>query len=324
MEAFRAHIEKNIKEDPVLYGILLFLMLCLFILVCAILIKTLEQGVRVDDIKPNIVRRASPFDTLTLSGKSIYVWDVNKKQVLYAHDENTPRPLASLTKIMMALTATDLIPQYTVIKIDKNFLKEEGDTGLLADEKWQLKKLLDFSLITSSNDGARAIASVAGAVITGTDVYDIGRAAFIEKMNEKGREIGLSSSTYFLNEDGVDTTSTTSGAYGSARDMARVFEYGLRSHPEIFEATKHGDVEISSLNNISHDAKNTNVDINQIPGIIASKTGYTTLAGGNLVVVFDAGLDRPIIISVLGSTYTGRFEDIAKLVEATRTYINNN
>ena len=50
---------------------------------------------------------------------------------------------------------------------------------------------------------------------------------------------------------------------------------------------------------------------------IASKTGFTDLAGGNLVIAFDAGLSHPIIISVLGSTQEGRFRDVEKLVTAS-------
>jgi hypothetical protein len=41
------------------------------------------------------------------------------------------------------------------------------------------------------------------------------------------------------------------------------------------------------------------------------------LAGGNLVVVFDAGIDHKIIVSVLGSTKEERFSDVEKLVWAT-------
>jgi len=48
------------------------------------------------------------------------------------------------------------------------------------------------------------------------------------------------------------------------------------------------------------------------------------LAGGNLVVAFDAGLNRPIIISVLGSTEEGRFTDVLELVEASLKYIHDN
>ena len=58
--------------------------------------------------------------------------------------------------------------------------------------------------------------------------------------------------------------------------------------------------------------------------LIASKTGYTDLAGGNLVIAFDAGFNHPIIVSVLGSTIDGRFTDAEALVWAALAYLQNN
>ena len=56
--------------------------------------------------------------------------------------------------------------------------------------------------------------------------------------------------------------------------------------------------------------------------MIGSKTGYTALAGGNLVVVVDIGVDHPVVIAVLGSTYDGRFSDVEDLINATVSEIS--
>ncbi len=97
-------------------------------------------------------------------------------------------------------------------------------------------------------------------------------------------------------------------------------QYILENHPEILEATKYQTINISSLDKI-HTAKNTNVDVNQIPGLLASKTGYTDMAGGNLGIAFDSSIGRPVVVVVLGSTMDGRFQDVSKLVKASLTYI---
>jgi D-alanyl-D-alanine carboxypeptidase len=47
-----------------------------------------------------------------------------------------------------------------------------------------------------------------------------------------------------------------------------------------------------------------------------SKTGYTKLAGGNLLVVVDANQNEPVVLVVLGSSMTGRFDDIIRLTES--------
>ena len=89
-----------------------------------------------------------------------------------------------------------------------------------------------------------------------------------------------------------------------------LFDYMVRNKPEILEVTSYNKLELKSEDNKIHNTENTNEIINKIPWVIASKTGYTDLAGGNLVVAFDNGMMRPIIISVLGSTKEGRFKDM--------------
>jgi D-alanyl-D-alanine carboxypeptidase len=275
--------------------------------------------------KPTKMEAVSPpisdsraFSDVSIEAESAYVFDVVENKILFKKNEFAQLPLASLTKLMMALTAVEMLPKNSQITIKKEFLEEEGDTGLLSEESWKLGDLLDFSLLVSSNDGARSIASVIGALGLKTEDYDLGRRDFITKMNLKAEELGLKQ-TYFVNESGLDLGSV-SGGYGSAIDMSKLMQYILTHEPDILEATKYETLSIDSQNK-SHTVKNTNTDAKNIPGLIASKTGYTNLAGGNLVVAFDASIGRPIIVVVLGSSINGRFEDIDKLVLASMKYI---
>jgi D-alanyl-D-alanine carboxypeptidase len=261
----------------------------------------------------------SPFEKVTILGKAAYVFDVTKNRILYKKNEFEQLPLASLTKLMTALTAYDLMPSDSEVTIKKEFLSEDGDNGLLANESWKLKDLLDFSLVVSSNDGARSIASVVGAANLKTNDYDLGRKDFISKMNQKAQELGLKQ-MYFTNETGLDQD-YVSGGYGSALDVEKLFQYIIQNKPEVISATKFSDIKIESMDNKSHKAQNTNVDVNTIPGLIGSKTGYTALAGGNLAVAFDPSIGRPIIVVVLGSTPDGRFKDVEALVKASLEYV---
>lgn len=259
------------------------------------------------------------FNDLNLLAKAVYVYDIRDHKIIYQKNETTQLPLASLTKLMTALTAIEMAPKNSQITIRKEFLLGEGDSGLKDGEVWNLKNLLDFSLIVSSNDGARSVASVIGATKLKTVDYNMGRKDFIKKMNEKAVEVGLKQ-TYFINESGLDENSSQSGAYGSAEDVSKLVEYMLVHNPEILEATKSEKENIASLSKI-HSAQNTNIDIGKIPNILASKTGYTNLAGGNLVVAFDASIGRPVVMVVLGSTQEGRFSDILKLASTTVDYM---
>ncbi|OIO32768.1 MAG: hypothetical protein COZ49_02500 [Candidatus Yonathbacteria bacterium CG_4_10_14_3_um_filter_47_65] len=261
---------------------------------------------------------ADPFDEIELEAIAAYVFDIRNDVSLFAHNENERLPLASVTKVMTAVIASDLIPKSTVVTVHSGDIALDGDSGLHVGEQWRLSDLIDFTLTTSSNDGASAIASVAGSygqVDYGMSVEEA-KSLFVAAMNEKAVSIPLPN-TVFFNETGLDVDDVTSGAYGTAKDMTTLFAYAVRNYQQIFESTSYREFVAQSLSEISHSASNTNEMIGKIPGLIASKTGFTDLAGGNLVVVFDAGLMRPIAISILGSSEEGRFSDMKKLVDAS-------
>ena len=264
------------------------------------------------------VTQSESFKNISIQGKSAYVLDMVKNTVIFEKNSSLQLPLASITKIMTALTASDLLPKDSRITVRKEFLFEEGDTGLVDGEAWRLRDLLDFSLIVSSNDGARSIASVVGASILQTSDYDLGRKDFVNEMNKKAVVMGLSQ-TYFTNENGLDN-GEISGGYGSAQDIGTLLRYILTTKPDLLEATRYPSTTIKSFSK-SHPVSNTNSSVNRIPGLLLSKTGYTDMAGGNLAIAFDASICRPIIVVVLGSTEDGRFTDVEKLVKASLNYL---
>jgi len=269
------------------------------------------------------ITKINPFEELNLEAKSVVVWDVINNRELFAKEADTPLPLASLTKVMTALVISAKFPNSSNVKILQEYLEPEGDSKLVVGDIWQAKDLKDFTLLTSSNDGAFALAAVAEAKENNqeNELYtqeDL-RNKFIEEMNNTASEIGLSNSRFF-NEHGLDRAVDRGGAYGSAKDMALLFTYILQNYPDMLEATRYKNLQFKSAEKV-YSAKNTNDFVDQIPNLIASKTGYTDLAGGNLVIAFDTGLGRPIIISILGSSTDGRFTDALKLSEASLKYI---
>jgi len=125
-----------------------------------------------------------------------------------------------------------------------------------------------------------------------------------------------------MNETGLDLQTQVSGSYGSARDVANLLVYAVEKYPDLFEATRQLVFKVSPLDGKNREAKNTNEAVLKIPGLIASKTGFTDLAGGNLAVLMDAGLGHPIAIVVLGSSEQGRFVDVEKLASTTISFLN--
>lgn len=259
------------------------------------------------------------FRTDVIQAKAYYVEDLVTGEVLVAHNAEAQLPLASITKIMMALTAHRLLADSTRIPIKAEFLADGGNGGIMAGEEWTLSDILDLTLVKSSNGGAAAIAAVAGA-FGGGDNETINRERFVQQMNTRARDLNLAQ-TYFLNETGLDESNSISGGYGSARDVAHMMSAALKEIPEALEATRYPTVSVNSLDQQHHTEDNTNEIVSNIPGLLASKTGLTDLAGGNLAVVFDIGLNHPVAAVVLGSTEEGRFVDMKLLVDGVLTAV---
>ncbi|MEK7136063.1 MAG: hypothetical protein AAB821_00505, partial [Patescibacteria group bacterium] len=113
------------------------------------------------------------------------------------------------------------------------------------------------------------------------------------------------------------------GSYGSVRDMALLMSYIIKEKPNLMTVSTKPSISSKSATGQTYFGSNTNDIVGKIPGLIASKTGYTLSAGGNLAVAFDAGLAQPIVIVVLGSTKDGRFTDVLALVRGTIDYFSS-
>ena len=246
------------------------------------------------------------FAGVRIIAKAAIVWDAKENKILFAKNERAQLPLASLTKIMTTLLSLE--EGKGDISVSKEAVREEGDSGLLVGEHFKTGDLAKLTLVSSANDGARAmaIAFVAAKEAERTPL------SFTEAMNARAKSMGLSQ-TYFMNETGLDLSSALPGGYGSAEDMAKLFYYAVIAHEDIFGATSERQISVSSAEK-THLVKNTNISVGRIPGIIASKTGFTKLAGGNLAVVASIGLNHPVVVVVLGSTEEDRFLDMDKLM----------
>lgn len=257
-----------------------------------------------------------PFAQVAIIGTSGFVLDVATQRVLWSENPDAQLPLASVTKVMTALIAHELFTPETTITISETAINQDGTSGLSAGESFNLRTLSDLILLTSSNDGAYAVAESIGVALDPDDPA----GAFVQAMNIRAQELGLSQ-TYFRNPTGLDVTEQAAGAYGSARDMAILLQHIVREYPAILEATQTRVSTLQTESGFTHTAHNTNPYVDQIPGLIGSKTGYTELAGGNLVVAFEAGVNRPVIVVVLGSTQSGRFSDVQTLAEAAQAAV---
>ena len=244
----------------------------------------------------------SPQDIVA---KAAIVYDPTQNRILFAKNAQESLPLASLTKIMTAQAVLSSIATDTMVTITPEDLKsaaDAGDWGFREGDRVSISNLITFGLVASSNTAMAAAAAAMGNT-------------YLIALNSTADKLGLSQ-TLFLNSTGLDINTDTSGAYGSALDMARLTAAFLRAYPQYFELTDKPVVSIPVGGGRTIAATATMAPIQNIPGFIGAKTGYTDLAGGNLVAAFDIDIGHPLIAVVLGSTEKGRFSDMRTLIDS--------
>ena len=277
---------------------------------------------------PALPETSHPFIGLQdrLEGDTFVLYDITREKFLFAYNAEHAVPLASITKLMTALVAHETTLAEETVTIHPHAIETEGDSGLLAGEQWNKGDLIGFTLITSSNDGAEALAASVGSVwhLKGDEtVVEYKKVdAFVDRMNMRARELGFSTMK-FQNPSGLDWGQGAEGGVGSGKDVAKLLAYMYQNTPELLAYTQVGSDVFVSESGFVHTAYNTNPYVYSVSGILGSKTGFTNLAGGNLAVVFDAGFAHPIVAVTLGSTREGRFKDIEVLREALSAYVSS-
>jgi serine-type D-Ala-D-Ala carboxypeptidase (penicillin-binding protein 5/6) len=258
------------------------------------------------------------FKDISLQAQSALVIDLSTQEILYGFHEHDIRPLASITKIMTALIASDTLDPKETVTITPNALKEEGENNLALNEVWNSRDLIQFMLVVSSNDAADALAETVDQKYTKNASID---TSFIATMNRVANTIGMKD-THFYNPNGLDLDSQHPSAVGTAVDVATMAYYAYTHDPLLFSSTTKNNAQFVSKSGFTHDVKNTNTIVEDLPGTVLSKTGFTDLAGGNLCIVTIIN-GRPYALVVLGSTDVGRLTDMSLLFEKTRQLVTS-
>lgn len=251
---------------------------------------------------------ASPdaFVRVPLEARAAIVYDLATEKTLYAKNADAQLPLASLTKLLTVYAALAELSPATPVTIPEEAASVEGFRTFNVGQTFSLDDLARLTLTASLNDGAVAIASATAAR---------GNRSERDMLAGAASALGLSQ-TYAINGSGLDESTAVSGGYGSARDLARLAGALVERSPRIAWATTQSSAQATSAGGTYFSVKNTDPIIGSVPRLLLSKTGYTDLAGGNLVLVFDAGIGHPIAVVVLGSSPKARFTDGTALVAA--------
>lgn len=231
-----------------------------------------------------------------LSASGILIKDLPSGVIIYAKNEKMKFLSASTTKIMTALVALDQYKLDDILTV-KKVITEGKTMGLVAGEKLTMESLLYGALVHSANDAAYTLAENCPG----------GVEKFIEKMNQKALNLGLTG-TRFTNPVGFDDVNQ----YTTASDLAKQAEVALGN--KIFAkivGTKGITVSDTSFTYF-HDLKNVNELLGKIAGVSGVKTGFTQNAGEILVSEVKKN-GKSVIFVVLKSA--DRFGDTTKLID---------
>ena len=208
---------------------------------------------------------------LEVDAKSALLMDTATGTVLYEKNAHEPLAPASVTKVMTLLLIMEAIDggrihfPDMVTASEAAAAKGGSQIYLKVGEQMSVSDMVKAIAVSSANDCACAMAEhIAGS-----------EAAFVEKMNERARQLGMED-THFVNCTGLDDSENAKEHRTSAYDIAVMSAQLLREHPKIREYTT---IWMDSVRQGTFGLSNTNKLVRFYPGCTGLKTGFTSGAG---------------------------------------------
>ena len=166
---------------------------------------------------------------LEIKARSAILQDFHSGEILYKKEPNKIIHPASMTKIMTAIIAFDMIKTGD-LKLDEKFLISEkawrlstsgySSMFIMVDDEVSVENLLKGIIIVSGNDACVALAEG----IAGTE------EEFAILMTTKAKEIGMEN-TNFANSSGINDPNN----YSTVRDILKMSRYLINKHPEFYK-----------------------------------------------------------------------------------------
>lgn len=224
------------------------------------------------------------------SAKSFLVANENGI-ILKEQDGDTVRPIASISKLMMALLATEQdLTESLIIPVARHVQSSipRAVTSLTRHE------LLTLALVKSDNFAAQILCE--------------NLPNCVERMNGKALELGMISTHY------EEPTGLSKENVSTAHDLLKLLLAASLSDT-IKSISSQSKAEIP-LSKRSIKINNTNPLTSKFD-IILSKTGFTNPAGGCLVMIMNSAIGQRIYILLGSRNAHTRIPDMERLVKET-------
>jgi D-alanyl-D-alanine endopeptidase (penicillin-binding protein 7) len=197
------------------------------------------------------------------------IYNPETGEVLWENHSKDPRSIASITKVMTALVFLESgTPLSTPVTVQRSDVSRASTTYLRTGFQLTAEDLLNLLLVGSDNAAARALARVS----------TLGYDAFIQRMNDKAKEMGLASTSY------ADPSGLLAENISSAYDQARLIAAAV-SDPRVgaimrkSSYTTNAGKRVITANSTNQIVRSGDIDV------VGGKTGFISRSGYCLVTL---------------------------------------
>lgn len=254
------------------------------------------ERIRAKNFEP--VRKKDIIDPAIYSLAGVLM-DVKSGKIMFCDDCNQKLTLASMTKIITADVVMDLNIDFKKIYTYQYWDDADGvSVWLSAGDRVKVNDLFYTSLVKSANNATKALAHSTG----------LSDAAFAVKMNERAKQVGANSCSFY-EPTGLDWRNACSSS-----DYAKIAIDALKKY-KILQATTTKSYGYNTLGGKWISVNNTNLLLNRNLYILGGKTGYLPEIGMNLMTkARDRAGHELIAVVIGGSSYYGAADDVERLL----------
>ena len=253
--------------------------------------------------------RAEESSPLNITSTSVLLMEASTGTVIYEKNADEVLYPASITKIMTLILIFDALESGKIQKTDvvrvSEYAASMGGSQVFLEtgEEQTVDTLIKCIAVASANDGCVAMAEH----IWGSE------AAFVEKMNERAQELGMTN-TNFVNCCGLDVD----GHMTSARDVGLMSRELITKYPDIYNYSQiwmENITHVTAKGSSEFGLANTNKLIKQYSNATGLKTGSTDLAKSCISATANKnGIDL-IAVVMAAPNYKVRFQEAIALLE---------
>ena len=234
--------------------------------------------------------------------------DYHTNKVLYELEPDMSIYPASMTKIMTAIIAFDLLKSKKISLDDKITISDKAwrmaqagysSMFIMVNDEISVENLLRGIIVASGNDACVALAEG----IAGTEEN------FAVMMNEKAQEIGMTN-TGFSNASGLNDPDN----YSTVRDIALMSQYLIKNYPTYYEYFKETEFTWERTGGNPITQQNRNLLLFKNLGVDGIKTGHLVVEEYSLASSIMRESRRLIAVGSGFKTITSRSNQSRKLL----------